>query len=143
MQRTWFQVAGAIALLVAAYVVGRASSPEVVQAQASMRVFEMRTYTAPDEEKFAMLNARFRDHTLRLFEKHGMTNIGYWTPVETPHTLTYILAHASMEAAQKSWASFRADPDWQKVAADSKAKGLVGIKIESKYMQPTDYSPMK
>jgi NIPSNAP len=143
MTRTWFQVAGAVALLVAGYFVGRVSSPEAAQAQTGMRVFEMRTYTAPDAEKFTMLNARFRDHTLRLFEKHGMTNIGYWTPAETPNTLTYIVAHASMEAAQKSWASFRADADWQKVTADSKAKGLTGIKVESKYMQPTDYSPLK
>lgn len=144
MKRTWIQIAGAVALLLAGYSVGRVSVPSTVQAQQTgTRVFEWRTYTAPDAEKFAMLNARFRDHTLKIFEKHGMTNIGYWTPVETPNTLTYIIAHANMEAAKKSWAGFRADPDWQKVAADSKAKGLTGVTIDSKYLQPTDYSPIK
>jgi predicted GIY-YIG superfamily endonuclease len=144
MKRTWVHLVAAIALLVAGYSAVRMSAPASLQAQqAGMRVFEWRTYTAPDAEKFAMLNARFREHTTRLFEKHGMTNIGYWTPVETPNTLTYIIAHANMEAAKKSWAGFRADPDWQKIVADSKAKGLTGVTVESKYLQPTDYSPMK
>jgi hypothetical protein len=145
MKRSWLHVVAAVALLVAGYSVGRMSAPATVQAQqsAGTRVFEWRTYTAPDAEKFAMLQSRFREHTLKIFAKHGMTNIGYWTPVDTPNTLTYIIAHANMEAAKKSWAGFRADPDWQKVAADSKEKGLTGVKIESKYLEPTDYSPIK
>ena len=144
MKRTSLHVAGAVAFLVAGYFAGRVSAPATLQAQpAGTRVFELRTYTAPDAEKFAMLNARFREHTTRLFEKHGITNIGYWTPIDTPNTLTYIVAHANMEAAKKSWAAFRADADWQKVSADSKAKGLTGVTVDSKYLQPTDYSPMK
>ncbi len=142
MKRTALGV-GAVMLMLGGYLVAR-SAPAVGQPQqASTRVFELRTYTAPDAEKFAMLNARFREHTTRLFEKHGMTNIGYWTPVDAPNTLIYVVAHQSMEAAKKSWGAFRADPDWQKVSADSKAKGLTGITVESKYLTPTDYSALK
>ena len=78
----------------------------------------MRTYTAPPG-KFAALQSRFRDHTLRLFEKHGMQNIGYWIPADPPNsenTLTYIIAHKDRESAKKSWAAFGADPEWQKVS---------------------------
>jgi hypothetical protein len=142
MKRTAFGVAAVMSMIVG-YIVARESADIVQAQQASTRVFELRTYTAPDAEKFAMLNARFREHTTRLFEKHGMTNIGYWTPVDAPNTLIYIVAHQSMEAAKKSWAAFRADPDWQKVSADSKAKGLTGITVESKYLTPTDYSTLK
>lgn len=142
MKRIAFGV-GAVMLMLG-YLVARGSAPVVVQGQqAGTRVFELRTYTAPDAEKFAMLNARFREHTTRLFEKHGMTNIGYWTPVDAPNTLIYVVAHQNMEAAKKSWAAFRADPDWQKVSADSKAKGLTGVTVESKYLTPTDYSMLK
>jgi hypothetical protein len=142
MKRTALGFAAGV-LLLGGYVAAR-SAPAIVQPQqASTRVFELRTYTAPDAEKFAMLNARFREHTTRLFEKHGMTNIGYWTPVDAPNTLIYVVAHQSMEAAKKSWGAFRSDPDWQKVSADSKAKGLTGITIESKYLTPTDYSALK
>lgn len=138
------RMVGAAALLLAGYFAGRATAPPVAQAQqAGTRVYELRTYTAPDAEKFAMLNARFRDHTTRLFEKHGIANIGYWTPVEAPNTLIYIVAHQSNEAAKKSWAAFRNDADWQKVSADTKAKGLTGITVESKYLTPTDYSALK
>jgi hypothetical protein len=143
MTKGYVQVVGAVALLLTGYFAGRAAAPATVQAQQGARVYELRTYTAPDAEKFAMLNARFREHTTRLFEKHGITNIGYWTPVDSPTTLIYIVAHQSMEAAKKSWAAFGADPDWQKVRADTTAKGLTGVKVESKYLQPTDYSTLK
>ena len=133
----------AAAVLLLGYIAGRASAPAAVEAQTATRVFEMRTYTAPDAEKFAMLQARFRDHTTKLFAKHGMTNIGYWTPVDTPNTLVYIIAFPSMEDAKKSWAGFRGDAEWQAVAAKTKEAGLTGVKIESKYLQPTDYSPIK
>jgi len=143
MTKGYVQAVGAVALVLAGYFAGRAAAPATVQAQQGTRVYELRTYAAPDAEKFAMLNARFREHTTRLFEKHGMTNIGYWTPVDSPTTLIYIVAHQSMEAAKKSWAAFGADTDWQKVRADTTAKGLTGIKVESKYLQPTDYSTLK
>lgn len=137
------RVIAAVVLLLVGYFAGRASTTETVEAQTSARVYEWRTYTTPDEAKFTMLQARFRDHTTKLFEKHGMKNIGYWTPIDQPNTLTYIIAHDSMEAAKKSWAGFRNDPEWQKVAKDTAAAGLTGVKVESKYLTPTDYSPLK
>ena len=143
MKRTTFRIAGAVALLLAGYGLGRTAAPASVQAQTQNRIFEMRTYTTPDAEKFEMLQARFRNHTTKLFEKHGMVNVGYWTPVDTPNTLVYIVAHQNAEAAKKSWAGFRADPDWQKVAAETKQAGLTGVKVESKYLNPTDYSALK
>jgi hypothetical protein len=91
-------------------------SPGRPRAQSATRVFEIRRYTT-NEGKLDALNARFRDQTMRLFEKHGMTNIGYWTPQDAPqsaNTLISILAHPSREAATKNWDEFRPDPDWVK-----------------------------
>ncbi len=82
------------------------------------KVFELRTYTSP-EGKLNDLLARFRNDTLRIFEKHGMDNVGYWVPTDAPastNTLIYILAHDSRDAATKSWAAFREDPEWIAVA---------------------------
>ena len=119
---------------------------QVAYAQASGRVFELRTYTA-NPGKLGALNTRFRDHTLRLFEKHGMQNLGYFTPSDAPdseNTLIYILAHKSREAAKQSWSAFGADPEWQKVAKESEANGRILVKApESVFMQATDYSPIK
>ncbi len=117
----------------------------VVHAQAGGRVFEIRTYTAP-EGKLGALDARFRDHTLKIFEKHGMKSVGYWHPQDAPlaqNTLIYILAHPSREVAAKNWKEFQADPEWQKVRADSEANGRLTTKVESVFAEPTDYSPMK
>lgn len=143
--KTVIRIAGALALLLAGYAIGatRTAQTAAAQTSAGTRVFELRTYTTPDDAQFAMLNARFREHTTKIFERHGMTNIGYWTPVDTPNTLIYIIAHKSQDDAKKNWAEFRADPEWMKVSADTKAKGLTGVKAESRYLQPTDYSPMK
>lgn len=136
------RIAGAMALLLAGYALGAAYAPEVAAQPSGTRVFELRTYTTP-EGNFDMLNARFRDHTRHIFERHGITNIGYWTPIDTPNTLIYIVAHPSQEAAKKNWAAFRADPEWKKVSAETQAKGLTGVKVESKYLLPTDYSAIK
>jgi len=115
-----------------------------VEAQ-SNRVFELRTYTA-EEGKLEALHARFRNHTLKLFEKHGMTNIGYWKPSDEPlskSTLIYVLAHSSREAAKKSWDAFRSDPAWKKVQAESEANGKLVKKVDFVFMDPADYSPLK
>jgi hypothetical protein len=109
------------------------------------RVFEIRTYTT-EPGRLDALNARFRNHTTKLFAKHGMTNIGYWTPQEAPlsqNTLIYILAHANREAAMKSWDDFRNDPEWKKVRDESEASGKIVNKLESVYLDATDYSPLK
>jgi len=130
----------AAALLVSGITIGRASQP------APSKVYEMRTYTAA-EGKFDAVNARFRDHTLKLFEKHGMKNVGYWTPLEGPtagNTLIYILEHKSRDAAKASWAAFGADPVWQKARAESEAGGRILAKApESVFLTATDYSPIK
>ena len=118
--------------------------PEV-HAQADKRIFEVSTYVAK-EGKLDALNARFRNHTVRLFERHGMKNIGYWVPQDAPlnkNTLIYILAHSSREAAAKSWDAFRKDPDWHKARAESEAQGPIVDSVDSVFVEATDYSPMK
>ncbi len=121
----------------------RASEAEV-GTQAN-RVFELRTYTA-NEGKFEDLLARFRNHTLRIFEKHGMTNIGYWIPQDdelSGNTLVYLLAHPSREAADASWRAFGSDPEWQRVAEESQRNGRLIANLQRQYLDPTDFSPMK
>lgn len=114
-------------------------------AQASGRVYELRTYTC-NEGKLPDLQKRFREHTMTLFEKHGMKNIGYWVPEDPPrsqNTLIYILAHPSREAAKKNWAEFNNDPEWVKVRTASEASGKIVNHVESVFMDPTHFSPMK
>ena len=109
------------------------------------RIFEIRTYTAP-EGKLDALHARFRDHTVRIFERHGMTSIGYWTPTDSvlsKNTIIYILAYPSREAARESWAAFGRDPEWQKVRAESEANGRIVERVQSVFVTPTDYSPIR
>ena len=112
---------------------------------ANGRVFELRTYYAAPG-KMKALHARFRDHTNKLFEKHGMTIIGFWVPLdpkETDHKLVYMLAFPSKEAAAKSWEAFRNDPEWNKARAASEVNGKLVERVESVYMKATDYSPIK
>jgi hypothetical protein len=113
-------------------------------AQDPERCFELRTYTAAPG-KLADLNNRFRDHTLALFAKHGMTSVGYWTPTDkgSENTLIYILAHKSKEAAKASFDAFREDPAWVAAKTASETKGTLAAKVESVFMKPADYSPTK
>lgn len=109
------------------------------------RVFEMRTYTTLPGKMDALM-ARFRDHTTRLFEKHGMTNIGYWVPSEEPkskNTLIYILAYKDRDAAKKAWDAFRVDPDWLKARDASEKEGKIVEKVESVFMTPAGFSKIK
>ena len=111
----------------------------------AQRVFEIRTYTTA-EGKLQDLHRRFREHTLKLFERHGMVNIAYWTPQDpklASNTLIYVLAHKSRQAAADSWAAFSNDPEWKQVRAASEANGKIVIKVESTFTQATDFSPMK
>lgn len=125
-------------------------SPKVPDYNGPPRIFEMRTYTTP-EGKIAALDARFRDHTCALFEKHGMVNLGYYHPIDVDKgagkTLIYFLAHADREAATKSWAAFRADPVWvaAKAASEKAAGGSLTVPdgVKSVFMTPTDFSPAK
>lgn len=109
------------------------------------RVFELRTYVT-NPGKLEALHKRFRDHTNRLFKKHGIEIVGYWTPVEAPQsqdTLIYIVAFPSREAQAKSWAAFQADPEWVKVKDESHKDGVIVKDIKSTTMRATDYSPIR
>jgi hypothetical protein len=113
------------------------------------RVFELRIYRTPPG-KLAALHARFRDHTLQLFSKHGMTHIGYWNPVDAEKgaedTLIYLLAHASREAAAQSFAAFRSDPDWIAAKAASEKDGSLTVQpggVKSIFLKPTSFSVLK
>ena len=115
----------------------------IAHAAADTRCFEMRVYYAP-EGKLDALHARFRDHTLKLFEKHGITNLGYFVPIgDNPERkLVYFLAYPSLDARNASWKAFMADPDWKKAYAASEANGKLVAKVESAYLSATDYSPL-
>jgi len=114
------------------------------------QLFEMRTYTTV-KGRLPNLHSRFRDHTLALFKKHGITNLAYFQPAEgqpgADNTLLYFLAHKDMDAATKSWADFRADPDWlaAKKASEEKASGSLTTEggVVSLFLKPTDFSPVK
>jgi hypothetical protein len=134
-----------LAAFAAGFALRGVQAPVTTLHAASDRVFEMRTYTTPPG-KLEALKTRFRDHTVKLFEKHGMTNVGYWVPQDKPladNTLVYILAHSSREAAAKSWAGFRADPDWVKAKAASEKDGPLTTKVESVFLSPVDFSAIK
>jgi hypothetical protein len=106
------------------------------------RVYEMRVYYAAPG-KLDALNARFRNHTTKLFEKHGMTNVGYFMPIgdNKDNKLVYFLSYPSKDARKKSWDAFQADPDWKKAYAESEKDGKLVTKAEFKFLSATDYSP--
>jgi hypothetical protein len=121
------------------------AAPALAADETDNRLFELRTYTTNDG-KLPELHNRFRDHTNQLFEKHGMTLVGFWTPTEGPgagSTLVYILAYPNREAREQSWKAFLADPDWQAAFKASTANGRLVKKVESQFLAPTDYSPLK
>ena len=108
------------------------------------RPFELRVYKA-GEGKLGKLDARFRDHTIRIFEKHGMKSVAYWHPLDEPDskdTLVYIIKHENREAAKKSWKGFLADPEWKK-AAQASGVGRLAEPPAATYMKPTDYSAIR
>ena len=111
--------------------------------QGSTKVYELRVYQAA-AGKLAQLLARFREHTTKLFDRHGMKNVAYWTPVDEPqksNTLIYILEHPSREAAAANWKSFQDDPEWKSVRDKSEANGKLVEKVESTFLVLTDFSP--
>jgi hypothetical protein len=121
------------------------SAQQAAPAPAAGRVFEIRTYTA-SAGKLEALKTRFRDHTIRIFERHNMKSVAYWQALEGPNattTLTYILVHDSREAAAKNWAAFNADPEWVKVRTASNVDGNIVAKVESYFAAPSDFSPIK
>ena len=140
-RRALLQSLPTVALIPAA--VWAAAQPEQARA-AESAVYELRVYHA-NEGKLDDLLKRFREHTTRLFEKHGMKNVAYWTPLDDPlkgRTLIYILAHPSREAATSNWKAFGDDPEWQKVRDASEVNGKLVEKVDSTFMALTDFSPV-
>src|SRR5690349_24323747 len=142
----------AVAAIGAAFVLGFIAhgllTEPVASAQSAAptaKVYELRTYTAPDG-KLEELHARFKNHTMRIFKKHNMTSVAYFRPEDSPlkeNTLIYLISHPSREAAKENWAAFQKDPEWQKVAQESQVNGKIVAKVESVFLDATDYSPMK
>ena len=121
---------------------GARGSDEETEAGADT-VYELRIYHAAPGKLDALL-ARFRDHTMKLFERHGMKNVAYWTPVDEPQkgdTLIYILQHPSRAAAEANWKSFQDDTEWKSVKEKSEENGKLVEKVDSTFMSLTDFSP--
>ena len=116
------------------------------QGQTPSRTFEIRTYTA-QPGKFDAMKARFRDHIVpTMFPKYGMTLIGFWTAADAPlseNTLVYVLAHPNREAAKKNWDAFRNGPERAKVWAETEKDGPINLKVESIFVNPIEFSPLK
>jgi hypothetical protein len=138
-RRTLLQSIPALALL------GQvaSASPQAKSESSSTGVYELRVYHT-FEGKLDDLLTRFREHTTRIFEKHGMKNIAYWTPTDDPSkgkTLIYVIEHASRGAAIANWKAFGEDPDWISVRDKSEANGKLVEKVDSTFMVLTDFSP--
>jgi hypothetical protein len=109
------------------------------------KIFELRTYIT-NTGKLEALHKRFRDVTLRMFKKHGIEVIGFWTPTEGPeaeNTLVYMVAFPSEEAMKKAWKDFGNDPEWKKAFAESHKDGVIVKKVISQKLKAVDYSPIK
>lgn len=136
-----------MAVLAAPTFFSTASAADTPKAStAGQRVFEMRTYHA-HPGRLDALNKRFREHTCKLFEKHGMELIGFWTPNDEAQgkadTLVYLLAFPSRDAAKASWKAFQEDPEWKKARDESEKDGKIVAKVDSVFLDPTDYSAIK
>lgn len=118
-----------------------AMTPTLAAADKDTRVFEMRTYTAAPG-KLDALHARFKDHALKLFEKHGVASVAYFVPTPNPdNKLVFVLAFPSREAREEAFKKFAADPEWTKAVAESEKDGKLVTKVEQRFLTPTDYSP--
>lgn len=141
-RRTLLQALPAATLLPAS--LWAASQPDNANpAQATAAVYELRVYHAAPG-KLPDLLSRFRDHTIKIFNRHGMKSVAYWTPLDEPeksNTLIYILQHPSREAAAANWKSFQDDPEWKAVKEKSEANGKLTEKVDSTYLALTDFSP--
>src|SRR5215471_12135882 len=137
------------AVIVLSFLAGAFAIATVTRVQGgragSDRVYELRVYhTLPG--RLSQLESNFRDHNVAYLKKHGIESVGYWTPQDSPaseNTLLFIVAHDSREAAEQHWNEFRSDPEWKKLAQASLASGEIVEKIDSTFLTPTDFSPMK
>jgi hypothetical protein len=142
--RAWLCTSMVLAALVGGFVLAEKSAAADEKA-ANGKIYDMRVYKC-NPGKLDALNARFRDDTCRIFKKHGIEIIGFWTPTdgeEAKDTLIYIVVFPSVEAQKKAWDAFWADPEWKKVKADSEKDGVLVKEIKGKNLKATDYSPLK
>lgn len=133
--------------LILGAVLGWSSHSLRAQSEKEPQVYELRTYTTL-EGRLPALNDRFRNHTMSLFEKHGMKNVVYCTPIDkegnaVPNKLVYLLAHKNQQAARASFAAFGKDPEWIQAKEASEKDGKIVAGVESQFLVPTDYSPSK
>lgn len=120
-----------------------AASQQDNSTHAATGVYELRVYHAAPG-KLADLLSRFRDHTIKLFDRHGMKSVAYWTPLDEPDkstTLIYILQHPSRDAAAANWKSFQDDPEWKSVKEKSEVNSKLVEKVDSTFLTLTDFSP--
>jgi NIPSNAP len=135
-------LAGAALMLCASLATHNFQVP-AVHAQSTGAVYELRIYHSP-AGKLDALKARFRDHTIGIFNRFNMQSVGYFTPQDNPdNLLIYVLKHPSRAEGEKNWASFNADPEWKKVLAESQVNGPLQTKVERTWMDPADFSPLK
>src|SRR5258705_9167295 len=142
-RRTLIQSISAAALLPAANLLATDKKPFDTLAAESDAVYELRVYHCY-EGKLPDLLKRFREHTTKIFEKHGLKNVAYWLPMDEPqksNTLIYVLAHTSRDAAATNWKAFSADAEWQAVQKASEANGKIVEKVDSTFMVLADFSP--
>ena len=140
--------AGAFSALIALGLLAACATAEPMMSDADAMavseentVYELRIYH-PQPGKFEALNARFRDHTLRYFDRHGMTNVGYFTPLDpSDERLVYLLSYPSREARDASWAAFAADPDWTAARDASQVDGPLVESVDATFLEIADYSP--
>ncbi len=118
---------------------GRAVPADVKHVARDSRCFELRTYTVREGSSIDTLHTRFRDHTLALFRKHGMTVMGFWQPLSRPDTLIYLLAYHDGAARDAAWKAFGSDPEWTK----ARTALQVNVQVEAVFMNATEYGPMK
>jgi NIPSNAP len=140
-RRTFVQALPAATLLPAS--LWAAARQDKANPASTTAVYELRVYHAV-AGKLADLEARFRDHTIKIFDRHGIKSVAYWTPLDEPeksNTLIYILRHPSREAAAANWKSFQDDPEWKRVKEKSEANGKLVEKIDSTFLALTDFSP--
>ena len=112
--------------------------------ESAHHVYELRLYHV-NAGKIDALRDRFRDHTDALFKRHNMKSIGYWSPEDAPasqNLFVYILEHPSRQKAEQNWAAFQADPEWQKVKAESEKNGPLIDHIDRYFMDPTSFSAL-
>ena len=137
----------ALALVALGISIGWAVKPVRAEPEKPTHVYEMRTYTT-EPGRLPNLHDRFKNHTIKLFEKHGMKTVVYLTPVDADgkavdNKLVYLLAHKSQADAKASFDAFRQDPEWKTARDASEKDGKIVSKVESQFYVPTDYSPMK